>query len=55
MGMWENLRADEEPARVERDEAWARERFGDIGERPSDDVVADPDAPDQPRGLAHPK
>jgi hypothetical protein len=47
-----------------RDEQWVRERFGDVGERPSDEIAADPHAPEQPaqvrrdggpRGLQHPR
>lgn len=44
---------DNEP--VVRDEAWVRERFGDVGPAPSNEVVPDPNVPEQPRGLAHPK
>jgi hypothetical protein len=44
-----------QPETQTRDEAWARERFGDVGPAPDNEVRPDKYAKAQPRGLAHPK
>ncbi len=37
-----------------RDEDWVKEKFGDVGPKPTDEVVVDPDAPESPN-TAHPE
>lgn len=55
------MTAKGEPRQI-RDEDWVRERFGDVGQPPSNEVHPDSNAPDQPvgddphrDGLAHPQ
>lgn len=43
--IFEEFEADLSQDHPVRDAAWVQERFGDVGEAPSNEVEVDPDAP----------